>query len=191
MHENRPKKQTAFVLGFPAPSATSPDAHKYDLLQQILSGMGGRLFINLRSKKSLAYTVYAGAASHLYAGTFLTYIAGEASKEKQALEGMWEELETLKQQPVTEEELENARQALIGGYALSTQSASAKMIDAINCYLLGKPLPYAPIYRQLVRETTADDILKICQQTFNRETATLGIMRGTTEKTDAEKLVLA
>ena len=58
--------------------------------------MGGRFFINLRSKKSLAYTVYAGAASHLYAGTFLTYIAGDASKGKIALEGMWEELETLK-----------------------------------------------------------------------------------------------
>ena len=87
--------------------------------------------------------------------------------------------------------MENARQALIGGYALSTQSASAKMIDAINCYLLGKPLPYAPVYRQLVRAATAEDILKIAQQTFNGETATLGIMRGTTEKTDAEKLVLA
>jgi zinc protease len=189
--ENRPKKQTAFVLGFPAPSATSPYAHQYDLLQQILSGMGGRLFINLRSKKSLAYTVYAGAASHLYAGTFLTYIAGDASKEKMALEGMWEELETLKKHPVSEEELENARQALIGGYALSTQSASAKMIDAINCYLLGKPLPYAPVYKQLVRSATAEDILTISQQTFNKETATLGVMRGTTEKTDAEKLVLA
>ena len=44
---------------------------------------------------------------------------------------------------------------------------------------------------QLVRSATADDILKIAQQTFNRETATLGMMRGTTEKTDAEKLVLA
>lgn len=189
--ETRPKKQTAFVLGFPAPSATSPDAHKYDVLQQVLSGMGGRLFINLRSKKSLAYTVYAGAASHLYAGTFLTYIAGEASKEKLALEGMWEELEALKQQPVTEEELENARQALIGGYALNTQSASSKMIDAVNSYLLHRPLPYQPEYRKLIRSTTADDILEISRKTFLRETSTMGVMRGTTEMTDAEKLVVA
>ncbi|MCI0414160.1 insulinase family protein, partial [bacterium] len=185
------KKQTAFVLGFPAPSAISPDAHKYDVLQQVLSGMGGRLFINLRSKKSLAYTVYAGAASHLYAGTFLTYIAGEAAKEKLALEGMWEELEALKQQLVTEEELENARQALTGGYALNTQSASSKMIDAVNSYLLNRPLPYQPEYRKLIRSTTADDILEIARKTFLRETSTMGVMRGTTEMTDAEKLVVA
>jgi zinc protease len=189
--EMRPKKQTAFVLGFPAPPATSKEAHKYDVLQQVLSGMGGRLFINLRSKKSLAYTVYAGSSSHLYAGTFLTYIAGEATKEKLALEGMWEELESLKEQPVTDEEMENARQALIGGYALNTQSAASKMIDAVNAYLLNRPIPYQPEYRKLVRATTADDILEIAGKTFLRENSTMGVMRGTTEMTDAEKLVLA
>ena len=57
--------------------------------------MGGRLFINLRSKKSLAYTVYAGTASSLYSGAFLTYLAGDASKESAALEGMWQELDAL------------------------------------------------------------------------------------------------
>lgn len=189
--ETRPKKQTAFVLGFPAPPATSKDAHKYDVLQQVLSGMGGRLFINLRSKKSLAYTVYAGSSSHLYAGTFLTYIAGEANKEKLALEGMWEELEALKKELVTEEEIENARQALIGGYALNTQSAAAKMIDAVNAYLLNRPIPYQPEYRKLVRSTNADDILDIARKTFLREKSTMGVMRGSTEMTDAEKLVLA
>ena len=87
--------------------------------------------------------------------------------------------------------MENARQALIGGYALSTQSASAKMIDAINCVSAWKATSVCSLYiRQLVRSATADDILKIAQQTFTRETATLGVMRGTTEKTDAEKLVL-
>jgi zinc protease len=189
--ETRPKKQTAFVLGFPAPAATSNDAHKYDVLQQVLSGMGGRLFINLRSKKSLAYTVYAGSSSHLYAGTFLTYIAGEATKEKLALEGMWDELEALKKELVTDEEMENARQALIGGYALNTQSAASKMIDAVNAYLLNRPIPYQPEYRKLVRSTTANDVLEIARKTFSREKSTMGIMRGTTEMTDAEKLVLA
>jgi zinc protease len=189
--EQRPKKQTAFVLGFPAPPATNPEIVQYEVLQQILSGMGGRLFINLRSKKSLAYTVYAGTASYLYSGTFLTYIAGDASKERQALEGMWEELEALQRAPVSEEEMQNARNALIGGYALATQGASARLMDYINSYLLGKPMPYAPYYSEQVRAVAADDVLQVARKTFLRDAATLGIIRGTTEQTDAEKLVLA
>lgn len=189
--EQRPKKQTAFVLGFPAPPATSDDVIQYEVLQQVLSGMGGRLFINLRSKKSLAYTVYAGTASYLYSGTFLTYIAGDASKERQALEGMWEELETLQRSAVTDEELQNARNALIGGYALGTQGASARLMDYVNSYLLGRPMPYAPIYEERVRTVTAEKLLHAARRTFLRDAATLGILRGTTEMTDAEKLVLA
>lgn len=189
--ENRPKKQTAFAMGFPAPPSTNPDVFKYDVLQQVLSGMGGRLFINLRSKKSLAYTVYAGTAASLYAGTFLTYLAGDAGKEAAALEGMWQELEALKNEPVRPEEIENARAALIGGYTLNTQAASSRLVDFVNCYLLGRPIPFAPEYRKVLEKVTAEDIMEIAKKTFLRENSAMGIIKGTTETTDAEKLVLA
>jgi zinc protease len=189
--ESRPKKQTAFVLGFPAPAATSPDIHKYEVLQQVLSGMGGRLFQNLRAKQSLAYTVYAGLASSLYAGTFITYIAGEASKEKPALEGMWQELERLKHEPVSGPELENAKNALIGGYALGTQTASARLYDFVYSYLLTRPLPFAPVYRERIRAVTAEDLVEIARRTFHEKYSTIGIVRGTAAMTGAEKQVLS
>ena len=177
--ENRQKKQTAFVLGFPAPTASSPDAVRFDVIQQILSGMGGRLFLNLRSKKSLAYTVHAAAISALHAGAFVTYIAGEASKEKQAIEGMWQELEDLKKNPVDPEELSNARNSLIGTYALNIQTASARVLDYANSHILGRPLPYAPAYRELVRKVTAGQIMEVAQDTFHDANSTIGIVRGT------------
>lgn len=190
MQESRPKKQTAFVLGFPAPAAASPEIHKYEVLQQVLSGMGGRLFQNLRAKQSLAYTVYAGLASSLFTGTFITYIAGEASKEKPALEGMWQELERLTQEPVTAQELEYAKNALIGGYALGTQTASSRLYDFVYSHLLERPLPFAPVYRERIRSVTAEDLVEIARRTFQSNLSTMGIVRGTVEMTDAEKLVL-
>ena len=188
--EQRPKKQTAFVLGFPAPPALSSEIFRYEMMQQVLSGMGGRLFINLRSKKSLAYTVYAGTASSLHAGTFLTYLAGEASKEAAAREGMWAELEDLQEWPVTAEELANARAALIGGYTLNTQAASARVVDFVNCHLLQRPIPFAPQYRQLLEAVTAQDIMEAAKKTFRRDQAAMGIIKGSNEQTDTEKLVL-
>jgi zinc protease len=187
--ENRPKKQTAFALGFPAPPATSPENPAYDTLQQILSGMGGRLFLNLRSKKALAYTVHASTISALYGGAFVTYIAGDATKEAHALEGMWEELEELKRNQVSAQELENARNALAGYYTLNTQTASTRVLDYANCYLLGRPLPYAATYRELVRNVTADDLMQIASKTFRETHSTIGIVRGTTETTEAEKII--
>ena len=189
--ENRAKKQTAFVLGFPGPAATSVDSPKYDALQQILSGMGGRLFLNLRSKKALAYTVHASAIASLYSGAFVTYIAGEAAKEVESLEAMWEELEQLKKNPVTAEELENARHALIGNYTLSTQTASSRVMDYTNSLILGHPLPYAPVYRELVQRITASELQEVARNTFEPEKSAIAIVRGTTETTEAEKIIAA
>jgi zinc protease len=189
MVENRPKKQTAFVLGFPAVAAGNPEVFRYEAVQQILSGMGGRLFLNLRSKKSLAYTVYAGTASHLYSGTFLTYIAGEASKEKQALDGMWKELENLKNNPVNDQEMQNSRAALIGNYILNTQTACSRIVEAVNNYLLNRPLPYAPIYTQMVYSIRPEELMEVTQKTFDPDQACLGMIRGSTSSVQAEKLL--
>jgi len=176
--ETRPKKQTAFCLGFPSPPAGSPENPKYDALQQVLSGMGGRLFLNLRSKKALAYTVHATTISSLYGAAFVTYIAGEATKEEQAMSAMWEELEALKKQPVADEELENARHALVGNYTLNTQTAASRVLDYANSYLLGRPLPYAPLYREHVNQVRTEDLLRIANEMFNQENSTIGIVRG-------------
>ncbi len=187
--ETRTKKQTALVLGFPAPPATGPDTHKYDVLQQILSGMGGRLFRNLRSKQSLAYSVFAGNIAGLHAGTFLTYIAGDAAKEEQALEGMWKELEELTVSPVHPEELKNAQSSLIGSYILSSQTASSRVVDYQNSSLLGRPVPFLEKYRERIQEVNASDILEAAHSTFQKEHSTIGIVRGTTERIDAEQRV--
>jgi zinc protease len=188
--ENRPKKQTAFFLGFPAPPASDPVVHQYAVLQQILAGMGGRLFHNLRSKKSLAYSVTAALSSNSFGGTFMTYIAGNAAKEQESLLGMWEELESIKDHGIREEELQNAIQALIGSYSLGTQTAASLVHDYLGSYILGRPIPFLPHYREILKTIRSTDIQRIAREMFVRERSALGIVRGTTEQTSAEKLIL-
>jgi zinc protease len=189
--EIRPKKQTAFILGFPAPPASSAVSVRFDVLQQILSGMGGRLFLNLRSKKALAYTVHAATISSLHGGAFVTYIAGEASKEEQALEAMWHELESLKRDPVDPVELENARNALIGNYTLNTQTASSRVMDYVHSHILGREIPYAGVYKDLVQRVGAAELQHIAQETFLKEISTIGIVRGTGDTSDREGWIAA
>lgn len=191
MAEMRPKKQTAFFLGFPAATAADPEIHKYSVLQQVLSGMGGRLFQNLRSRKSLAYSVYAGISSNLYSGTFATYIAGNASKEKEAMEGMWEELSNLTNDGISSDELQNAVHALLGSYILGTQTASSLVQDHFNSYILGRPIPFFSAYREILQTIRTEEVQEIARKTFVRDNSAIGIVRGTTQLTEAEKLVLA
>src|SRR5262249_31569064 len=131
--------------------------------------------------------VYAGVSSSLFSGTFLTYIAGEAAKEKQAIEGMWEELEKLKQEPVSEQEIVNARNALIGGYAINTQTASSKPGEMLNNFLLNRPMPFLEEYKRRINAVEPAHVLDAARKTFVRDFSTMGIVRGTTQLTEPER----
>ena len=57
--ESRDKKQTALAMLFPGPARDDDDRFAAQLLTGIASGLGGRLFEQLRDKQSLCYTVHA------------------------------------------------------------------------------------------------------------------------------------
>jgi predicted Zn-dependent peptidase len=103
---------------------------------------------------------------------------------------MWHELEELQKAPVTNEELENARHALIGNYTLNTQTASSRIVEALNSYLLNRPIPFIPIYREILQSIQPEQLLDIARKTFRREAATLGMIRGSVDGTQAEKEVM-
>ncbi|MGI9553827.1 MAG: M16 family metallopeptidase, partial [Thermodesulfobacteriota bacterium] len=51
------KAQIHIILGFQGPTIYDKDYYAFEVLNSILAGQGGRLFLELRDKKSLAYTV--------------------------------------------------------------------------------------------------------------------------------------
>ncbi len=79
--------------------------------------------------------------------------------------------------------------ALIGGYSLNLQTASSKVFNYQTSHALGRPIPFLPVYREHVQQITREDLLQVARETFREENSTIGIVRGTTEKTDAEKVI--
>ena len=82
--EVRDRKQSATAIAFPTVPPQHPDWMALRLIQDVVSGLAGTFFGELRGRRSLAYTVFAGDASRDLAGAFVGYIASEASKEAEA-----------------------------------------------------------------------------------------------------------
>src|SRR5207247_1040835 len=57
--EQREKAQTALVMSFPSPARSETARFDVAILSGVASGLGGRLFEELRDKQSLCYTVHA------------------------------------------------------------------------------------------------------------------------------------
>jgi zinc protease len=119
------REQAHVVLGFPGTTLKSPDRFALELLSQILSGQGGRLFVELREKRALVYRVSASSVEGIDPGYFAVYLACSPENLDQAVAAVRAELGRVVERGVTAEEVERARKYLIGAHAIGLQRKSA------------------------------------------------------------------
>ena len=85
-------QQAQIIQGWIVPSIASEDYPKLMLLNVILgaSGLSSRLFLELREKKGLAYTVRTSYENHSKAAVFSIYIGTEPGNIKTSIDGFKE-----------------------------------------------------------------------------------------------------
>lgn len=176
--DHRAKAQTALVLGFPGPDRNHDDTYTLDLLSNILSGLGGRLFEELRSRRSLAYTVSAYPLARYRGGAFVSYIATSPEREDEARRGLLEEFERLTTESVTTEELERAREYTIGTWKIRSQTNGAQLADLAYALNLGTGLAELREFEDRIRAVTPIMIRDAAQKYFDPNRAVEGIVRG-------------
>ena len=120
------KQQAHLAIGFVGARLHDPMRYALDVLATVLSGQSGRLFMQLRDKQSLAYTVSAMHVEGLDEGYFALYMGTSPDKVAQALAGLWEEIDRMRNDAVGPEELARAKQSLAGSIAIGLQPRSSR-----------------------------------------------------------------
>lgn len=124
--EHRDREQAHMAIGFLGTTVSSAERYALDVLSTILSGQGGRLFLELRDRRSLAYSVGAHSVEGLDPGYFVGYIGTSPDKLAEAEEAMTAELQRMIDAPPSAEELERARSYIAGSHDISLQRRSAR-----------------------------------------------------------------
>jgi zinc protease len=156
----RDKEQVHIVIGFLGATLKSPDRYALEVVDTVLSGQSGRLFIQLRDKKSLAYSLSSFNLLGIDTGSFGIYIGTSPDKKKEAIASVWQELNRIRSTPITKEELDKAKNLLLGQYDLSLQTNSAQALDMALSETYGLGLDFGNQYVQAITQITADDVLK-------------------------------
>lgn len=132
--------QAHICLGTKCMNMRDDRAYAFQTLNSIMGGsMSSRLFQNIREKKGLAYSVYSGNVSYADSGYYEIYAGVSMKNVKKAIEAVREELDRLKNESVTKEELESSRAQMKAAYTFSQESTSARMIvNGKNYLLIGK-----------------------------------------------------
>lgn len=155
------KEQTHLILGVRGTSIHHPDRYALRVLESILSNQGGRLFVELREKQSLAYTVAARSLEGLDPFVFFIYIATSPEKAEVALEGIRAELHKVREYGVSALEVERAKRYLVGSYEIELQKNSAQAAALAFDERYGLGVEEFETYGQKILAVTPDMVQQI------------------------------
>ena len=176
------KEQAHFVLGFLGVSFHHPDSYALTVLNAVLSGQGGRLFRELRDKESLAYALDFMAHPNLDPGFIGVYMGTHPNKLETAIEAVLRELEKVKVEGVTEEEMDRAKKYLIGNFEIGLQTNGAQANQMSLDELYGFGFDHYQKYPQEIQKVTKEDVNRVAKQYFNIESYAIAIIRPPLDK---------
>jgi predicted Zn-dependent peptidase len=125
-HVEHPSEQTHIGIAYPSIEETSPDYYVVRLAMEVLGGgMSSRLFTEVREKRGLVYSVWAGYSSLKGAGAILGYAGASNDRAQTTLDTFLAEIHRLGG-GVTAEELARAKVGLKAATIMQEESTSAR-----------------------------------------------------------------
>ena len=173
---SKEKEQTHVAIGFNGTTIGSADSYALRVMTEILSGQGGRLFLELRDKKSLAYSVSAFSKEAVDPGMIAAYIATAPEKKNEAIEGLLGEFRKMREEPVSIDELNRAKRSIIGSYEIGLQSVSSQSVDMANSELYGLGYAFSKVYPEKIEAVTAEDVTRVAKKYLDLDAYVISIV---------------
>lgn len=182
----KPLEQIHLCLGVAGIPQTHPLRYAAYVLNTILGGgMSSRLFQEIREKRGKAYSVYSFLSCYrdvgylgVYAGTSLEWV-------EEVVDLVLRELRRLAAGEVKEEELERAKNQLLGNMVLNLETSDSWMSHiAKNEIYFGKPVSMEEI-SQGVRSVSMGSVVELAKTIFRPDGMALTLL-GDIEKKDLQ-----
>ncbi len=180
---HKPISQAYIRMGMPLFKRPNPDYYAVSVLNVILGGSGftSRLTTKVRSDEGLTYSIYSNSESnYVYPGTFYIDFYTKTESYSRAIAIVLQELKKVREEGVTEQELENAKSMLISELPSMFRSPD----DIVSTYawneFFGRTPDHYAKYPAAIRALTREDIKAAAQKYLDLSKLTFTIVGDTT-----------
>jgi predicted Zn-dependent peptidase len=170
-------EQIHICLGGKAPNLSSDLRFAGAILNTILGGsMSSRLFQEIREKRGLAYSVYSFLSAYIDTGLLGVYVGTGPKEVNSVLELVNKEIRGIQKGELSESDLAEAREHLIGGILLGSESPDSRMMRlAKNEYVFGRYVDFDEMVAKL-EKVTVEDVIAIAKETFQDQAVSLVVL---------------
>jgi zinc protease len=163
--------QSVIFLGHLGGKRDNPDFFPLQVMNRILSGgFTSRLFVNVRSTKGLAYSVFGAYASFYdYPGIFYAGCLTKNERAVEAVEAIVHEVNRLKEEKVSEEELQVAKEGFLNSFVFNFDDKGQIIQRMLTYELHGYPLDFLQKTKDEVEKVTREDVFRVAREYLRPE----------------------
>jgi len=158
------REQVHLVMGTLGLNWHDPDRYALDLLTNVLGGSGGQMFLKLRDEQSLAYTVAPMQSAGCHRGIFGAYMACSPHKLQEAEEGIEKLWHDLCSKGVSQDELDRARNYLVGSHEGDMQRADSQAMTMGLMELYGLGYNDFSLYTARLNKVEVGDLQRVAKR---------------------------
>lgn len=174
--------QSNIVIATDGIARTSIDYFPMLLMHTVLgANASSRLFMNLREHKGYTYGAYSTLDARRLAGTFRATAEVRTPVTGASLHEFFYELDRIRDEAVSEEELQNAKSYLTGVFPIRIETQEGLIEQLVNMKMFGLPDDYLQTYRERVMNITAADIQRVAQKYVTTNRAAIVIVGDASE----------
>ncbi len=168
--EKKEASQTSLLIGHSGIKRNTDDYIKISFLNTLLGGsFTSRINRNLREKNGLTYGARTSFNARMYAGDFTIETEINTDKTGFAVEEIIKELNDIRENFVSDEEIENARNYITGNYPLQLETSNAVSGKLMTLELYGMDKNYFDTYISSINNITKEDIRETARKYLHPE----------------------
>jgi zinc protease len=158
--------QSGIIVAQPGSRADDADYASLQVLEQGLGGgFASRLMNHIRTQRGLAYAAGARAGSGFARpGVFMAYTLTKSESTMVALGLLRDDVRAVTQAPFTNEELQNAQQAVVNGFVFNFEDPSQVLFRAAYYETVGYPADFLQKYQKALDGVTGQSVLEAAKR---------------------------
>jgi zinc protease len=147
--------QTTLNVGTQSMKRTDADYTALTVVNRVLGGTMGRLFRHLREEKGYTYGIGSGFSATQHRGSWTASTSVRTDVTEPALTDLLAEIAELRDKPVPDQELADAKRAIVGSFARDLENPQQVLGYYIDNWQYGLPADYWDTYPARVSAVTA------------------------------------
>jgi zinc protease len=149
----------------------NPDYYAISVFNEAFGGgFSSRLFNDIRTKRGLAYNVGGGIGTNFgHPGILQVGMGTKSQTTIEAIQAVREDIDNLARQPITDEEIQHAKDAILNAFIFRLDSPDKILAERITYEYYGYPPDWLDKYQAEIKKVTKEDVNRVAAKYLHKD----------------------